>query len=80
MLRPDKHMNLDVSIVNITAFLLSQFRRREKVGYEELLESVRNGLNEDAAEIYPYALNFLFLLGKIEYESNSDCFILNEIK
>jgi hypothetical protein len=80
MLRPDKHMNLDISVVNITAFLLNQFKRREKVGYDELLEFVKKGLNEEAAEIYPYALNFLFLLGKIEYESNSDCFILNEAK
>ena len=80
MLRPDKHMNLDISVVNIAAYLLNQFKRREKVGYDELLESVKKELKEDATEIYPYALNFLFLLGKIEYEADSDCFILNEVK
>ena len=78
MLRPDKHTNLDISVINITAFLLKQFKRRGKIGYDELLESVRKELNDDAIEVYPYALNFLFLLGKIEYESKSDCFTVNE--
>ena len=66
------------NLVNITAYLLKQFKRREKIGYDELLIAVKKELNEDAAEVYPYALNFLFLLGKIEYESKSDCFIINE--
>ena len=78
MLRPDKHTNLDISVINITAFLLKQFKRRGKIGYDELLKSVSKELNENAIELYPYALNFLFLLGKIEYESKSDCFIINE--
>lgn len=78
MLRPDKHMNLDFSILNVAAFILSQFKRREEVGYDELAELLTDSMNNNAVSNYPYALNFLFLLDKINYNPDNDSFTINE--
>lgn len=80
MLRPDKHMDLDISVVNISSYILLSFKRRNKIGYDELLNSIKNKLDDNFEELYPYALNFLFLLDKIKYEEKTDSFILNEVK
>jgi hypothetical protein len=78
MIKPDKHTNLDTSVINVTAFVLTQFKRRPQIGYDELLSSIKKELSDSAAEMYPYAINFLYLLGKIEYQSDKDCFTINE--
>jgi len=80
MLKPDKHMNLDISVINISSYILSRFKRRDKINYDELLKQIKMNLDENSEEVFPYALNFLFLLNKIKYESKTDSFIINEIK
>ncbi|CAM1369469.1 conserved hypothetical protein [Tenacibaculum xiamenense] len=80
MIKPDKHMNLDISLINVSAYILSSFKRRNIIRYDELLDGVKNNLEKDSEEILPYALNFLYLLNKINYEKNKDSFILNEVK
>lgn len=78
MIKPDKHTNLDFSLVNVSAFLLEELRISPTISYNELSESVIDNIGEKAKEIYPYALNFLFLLGKLNYLIESDSFQLNE--
>ncbi|WP_369412187.1 ABC-three component system middle component 6 [Hanstruepera marina] len=73
-------MNLGISVINISSYILSSFKRRDKINYDELLKQIKSNLDEDSEEIFPYALNLLFLLNKIKYESKTDSFILNEIK
>lgn len=72
MIYPDKHMNLRVSVVNISAFILTNLKLGQEVQYTKILEKVINNFGEDAKENFPYALNFLFLLGKLIYISESD--------
>lgn len=78
MIKPDKHTNLDFSLVNVSAFLLEELRMSPTISYNELNKSVIDSIGEKAKEIYPYALNFLFLLGKLNYLIESDSFQLNE--
>jgi len=78
MIKPDKHTNLDFSLVNVSAFLLEELRISPTISYNELSESVIHNIGEKAKEIYPYALNFLFLLDKLNYSIESDSFQLNE--
>ena len=78
MIKPDKHTNLDFSLVNVSAFLLEELRISPTISYNELNKSVIDSIGEKAKEIYPYALNFLFLLGKLNYLIESDSFQLNE--
>lgn len=82
MIKPDRHTNPDLSVLNIGAFILNQLNVHYAISYDNLLEKVKSFLGEESEENYPYALNFLFILGKINYSQESDTFKLrqNEIK
>jgi len=80
MIKPDKHTNLDISLINVAAFILSEFRNANIISYDELLEDVVLNLGKDVKELFPYSLNFLFLLGKISYQQKTDSFIYHEAK
>ena len=78
MIRPDRHTNLDFSVMNISAYILKELNAFYDIRYDTLLEKVVDALGEQAKENYPYALNFLFLVGKIKYLQGTDSFIYNE--
>ena len=78
MIRPDRHTNLDLSVVNISSFILKELNVFYDISYDTLLEKVTDTLGEQSRENYPYALNFLFLLGKIRYDQGNDSFKYNE--
>lgn len=80
MIRPDRHTNLDYSVVNISSFILRQLNSYYSITYDNLLEKVTTTLGSEAKENYPYAINFLYLLGKINYNTESDSFKYSEIK
>ena len=78
MIRPDRHTNLDTSVINISAFILEQLNAFYAIPYDALLEKVSDQLGDEAKENYPYALNFLFLTGRLIYDRNSDSFKSHE--
>jgi hypothetical protein len=80
MIRPDRHTNLDYSVINISSFIIEELRVFSDISYDALLQKVSDALGNQAKENYPYALNFLFLLGKLTYDQNSDSFRYNEDK
>lgn len=74
MIRPDRHTNLDYSVINISSFILRELNAYYAISYDELLSKVIDNLGVQAKENYPYALNFLFLLGRLKYQQNTDTF------
>lgn len=74
MIKPDRHTNPDTSVLNIGAFILGRLNTFYDISYDKLLNQVVENLGEGAKENYPYAINFLFLLGKIEYIDYTDSF------
>lgn len=76
MIRPDRHTNPTHSVLNISAFILKQLNYFYSISYDALLEKVLNKLGDNAKENYPYSLNFLFLLGKVNYDMDTDSFTL----
>lgn len=80
MIKPDRHTNPDYSVINISAFILRQLKSQYNVSYDKLLEKVIKNMGEQAKENYPYALNFLYLLGKVNYKTTTDTFSYNETK
>lgn len=80
MIRPDRHTNLDYSVVNISAFILKELNAYYHISYDTLLHKVTDTLGSQARENYPYALNFLFLLGKLNYDQSTDSFRYDETK
>jgi hypothetical protein len=80
MIKPDRHTNPDYSVINISAFLLNVLNANYSISYDDLLIRVIETLGEKSQENYPYALNFLFLLGKIRYIKETDSFTSYETK
>lgn len=74
MLIPTKYMNLDYCVLNVSALILKAFSKQSVIAYDELLQIITAKIGKYAKEMMPYALNFLFLLGKIEYHPDIDAF------
>lgn len=80
MISPDRHTDPNVSVLNISAFILKNLNEFYDIGYDELLKKVEDNLSSKAKENYPYALNFLYLMGKVKYIQTSDSFLYNADK
>lgn len=80
MIRPDRHTHLDYSVINLSSFILKELNAFYSIGYDALLHKVTDMLGHQARENYPYALNFLFLLGKLTYDQTTDSFRYHETK
>lgn len=80
MIRPDRHTNLDYSVINLSSFILKELNSLYDISYDDLMRKVTDTLGHQAKENYPYALNFLFLLGKLRYNSSTDSFRCHETK
>lgn len=80
MIKPDRYLNPDWSILNISMFILTKLSKHYYMNYDDLLDMVKLALGNETKENFPYAINFLYLLGKLEYSEQQDSFRLNEIK
>jgi len=78
MITPHKYLNLDLSVIGISALVIEKLMRFDLLKYEELLSMIEFSFDARAKEIFPYALNFLFLLNKIHYLPELDAFKLYE--
>lgn len=72
MLKPDKHTNPVLSVINIAGLIIERIRNDEIVSYDDLLSNLVNQTSESAKDIFLYSLSFLYLLDKIEYIPNLD--------
>ncbi|MCT3663822.1 hypothetical protein HZP23_16470 [Elizabethkingia anophelis] len=80
MIKLDRHTNPEFSVINISSVILSEINTFYLIKYDALLNKVINTLGESARYNFPYALNFLYLLGKLKYEQDTDSFKANETK
>jgi hypothetical protein len=71
MLRPTKHSHPDRTVVNVALLLLTRLRKRRLEGYSPLLGYAKKAV-AGGDVLYLPALNFLFLLGLIEYRPKTD--------
>lgn len=78
MITPHKYLNLDISVINVSALIIDKLKKNELLKYDELLKMTTDALGKNAKEIFPYSLNFLFLLDKLSYLPELDVFQLNK--
>lgn len=71
MLRPTKHSHPDRTVVNVALHLLKRLRRQRVDRYGELRDFAKRVVTGGDVLFLP-ALNFLFLLGLIEYRPKTD--------
>lgn len=77
MIKPNKYMNIDLSVLNIGGLILKSLSSCPIQNYDELQNTVLVNLGEAAKPVFLNALSFLFLLGKISYQSSADAIQLN---
>ena len=78
MITAHKYLNLDLSVINVSAVIIAKLKSNSLLKHDELLDIVVSSLGKKSLEVFPYALNFLFLLNKITYQPTLDSFQLNE--
>jgi len=78
MLKPDKHTNPVLSVINIAGLIIEQISNNEIVGYDELLSNLVNQTSESVKDVFLYSLSFLYLLDKIEYIPDLDALRLKK--
>jgi len=71
MLKPTKHSHPDRTVVNVSLVLMERLRKRRLEGFDSLkLFATKKVVGGDV--LFLPSLNFLFLLGLIEYRSKTD--------
>ncbi|WP_354004855.1 ABC-three component system middle component 8 [Ramlibacter albus] len=71
MLRPSKHSHPDRTVVNVALLLLARLRKRRLESYSEMKQFAKKAVAGGDVLFLP-ALNFLFLLGLVEYRPKTD--------
>jgi hypothetical protein len=71
MLRPTKHSHPDRTIINASLLLLRRLRDRRLDSYDALRTYLKKTIIGGEVLFLP-SLNFLFLLGLIEYRQKND--------
>ena len=72
MITPTKYMDLDLSVVRVTSLLIKLLTKNRVLKYGEVLEYLETKAGNDAKHVFIPALDFLFLLGMIEYHLQTD--------
>lgn len=80
MIKPDRYTDPRISTINISGLILSELNKFYAIQYDNLLNKIIGVLGDDAKSNFPYALNLLYLLGKLKYDQQTDSFKSNEIK
>ena len=71
MLRPTKHSHPDRTVINVSLLLLARLKTRRLAGYDSLREYAKKTVIGGDVLFIP-ALNFLYLLGLIDYHPKTD--------
>jgi len=71
MLRPTKHSHPDRTVINVSLLLLARLKVRRVDEYDVLRKFAKKGVVGGDVLFLP-ALNFLYLMGLIEYRPKTD--------
>jgi hypothetical protein len=71
MLRPTKHSHPDRTVINVSLLLLGRLRARRVDDYDVLRTFAKKSVTGGDVLFLP-ALNFLFLMGLIDYRPKTD--------
>lgn len=72
MITPTKYMDLDLSVVRVSSIIIKLFKKNRVMEYGEVLEYLISKIGEDVKHVFVPALDFLYLLGMIEYHLQTD--------
>lgn len=65
-------MDLDLSVLRISSLIIAFLKKNKIMEYNELLNDLSDKVGEDVKHVFIPALDFLYLIGKVEYHLASD--------
>jgi catabolite regulation protein CreA len=82
MIAPHKYLDLNLSLINLGGIIISIIKAEQIIKYDDLLNRVIAHTSENSKQVFTQSLSFLFILGKIKYNTNNDTleYLLNETK
>lgn len=72
MIKPTKFLNLDTCLLSIVKDILEILLQNKSISYNQLYDSLKIKYDEDFEYLFLPSLDFLFLLGKLNYVPSSD--------
>ncbi len=72
MITPVKYMDLDLSVVRVSALIIKLLQRNRVLEYGEILEYLTGRIGDDVKHVFVPSLDFLYLLGMITYHLQTD--------
>lgn len=77
MIKPHRFLNLESSVLYLGAKILNHLKQNGAIKYDELFDLIaKDKLSEKSKSMFIPTLNFLYLLGKIDYNQDLDAFEL----
>lgn len=79
MLKPNKHTNLNISVLGLSAQILKLMKKDRIVEYDVLLNAICKKFDSEQKKIevryiFLPSVNFLHLLGLLDYHVKTDSF------
>lgn len=78
MIRPTKYLDLGSCVLRIASTILSELMESKVVDLHELENTIQSKLGDSARFNFLPTLSFLFILGKINYDTTNDVIIFTE--
>lgn len=73
MLKPDKFTELNRSVIYVVSLLIQLFKENDyRCSYGQLYNTLEKQIGDDALYLFLPAVDFLFLLGRIDYDIETD--------
>jgi hypothetical protein len=79
MIRPAKHLNLNICVLRAASILLQRLQVQRLCRFEELRRSLAP-LGPDADVLFLPTIHFLYLLGRVDYHAQTDSFEYQQSK
>ena len=73
MLRPSKHSHPDQTVINLSCHFLMKLKKKRQMKFDDLKNDAKKIIRGGESLFLP-TINFLFLLGVIEYRPKVDSF------
>lgn len=71
MIKPSKHDHPDKTVIYTSFIMLKELRKKRVISYPDLFQLIKTKVTSGEF-LFMSSLNFLFLLGLIEYQAKTD--------
>jgi hypothetical protein len=72
MIKPTKYTNIDLSVLGLSTEILRLLLSENVLKYSQIIGRITHKKGEESKRNFLLALNFLYLIGKVEYYPEED--------